>query len=585
MAGKIVSLVLILLLSLAALPLQPEHGVSANGGMPEVWVATTGSDGNHGTEAEPFATIQKGIDTVDAGGTVHVAAGTYVGQIIISKALTLEGAGAPDTFIDGGGFIPYETVVESTAADADVTISGFTIQNGYQDGVAGIFIRALNTLNLYDCTVRNNVGLGTGGILNWGTLYINRCTVSGNYGAHGGGIENRGTLYMCNCTISGNSASGSEGGGGIYNGQGDEMTSEYSTIANNRATDASAKGGGFYNEGTATFESTIVGNNTAGDAAHNNGYTEPGGVTDSNGYNLDSENSCGFNVGTDLINTDPLLGPLQDNGGPTFTHALLHGSLAIDHGIGEGFPAVDQRGVPRWQGSTCDTGAYELTQASVATSTGSGTAYFSTLNGYFTNLTAKDESALACTPREDLSFPHGLFSFTVTGITPGSSATIVIILPADMPADTEYWKCINGQWVDCTSMLGSNNSDSVLTITIRDGGLGDADGVANGVITDPGGPALVVTPPPSNQTLVNAGPQSSSPSIPAPSSQAPIGLPNIYVQSASLSADRVAPGDVLTVNVGVANRGTGKGSTTIRLYVNGEEDSSRGITLESGDSR
>ena len=58
---------------------------------------------------------------------------------------------------------------------------------------------------------------------------------------------------------------------------------------------------------------------------------------------------------------DPLLGPLQDNGGPTFTHALLPGSPAIDHIPAENCEVTtDQRGVARPQGAACDIGAYEL---------------------------------------------------------------------------------------------------------------------------------------------------------------------------------------------------------------------------------
>jgi uncharacterized repeat protein (TIGR01451 family) len=77
------------------------------------------------------------------------------------------------------------------------------------------------------------------------------------------------------------------------------------------------------------------------------------------GHNLDSGNTCGFVEPGDLQNTDPLLGPLANNGGPTQTHALLPGSPAIDAG-GECIAFPDQRGVVRPQGAACDIGAYEL---------------------------------------------------------------------------------------------------------------------------------------------------------------------------------------------------------------------------------
>ena len=83
----------------------------------------------------------------------------------------------------------------------------------------------------------------------------------------------------------------------------------------------------------------------------------------SNGHNLDSETSCGFTAAGDISNTDPLLGPLQDNGGRTWTHALLPGSPAINQGTNSTCPATDQRGIARPQMGICDIGAYELEPA------------------------------------------------------------------------------------------------------------------------------------------------------------------------------------------------------------------------------
>ena len=80
----------------------------------------------------------------------------------------------------------------------------------------------------------------------------------------------------------------------------------------------------------------------------------------SQGHNLDSDNTCNLSSVGDLPNTDPLLGPLQDNGGPTETHALLPESPAIDAGDNAACPSTDQRGIIRPQGSACDIGAFEL---------------------------------------------------------------------------------------------------------------------------------------------------------------------------------------------------------------------------------
>ncbi|MCS7222228.1 MAG: choice-of-anchor Q domain-containing protein [Anaerolineae bacterium] len=81
----------------------------------------------------------------------------------------------------------------------------------------------------------------------------------------------------------------------------------------------------------------------------------------SQGHNLSDDATCAawLTASGDLNHTDPRLGPLQDNGGPTPTHALLPGSPAINAGTNVGCPPTDQRGVPRPQGPRCDIGAFE----------------------------------------------------------------------------------------------------------------------------------------------------------------------------------------------------------------------------------
>ena len=109
------------------------------------------------------------------------------------------------------------------------------------------------------------------------------------------------------------------------------------------------------------LQNSIVANNAGGNCH---------GSIASVGYNLSSDHSCGFEGVGDLNNTDPNLGPLQNNGGPTETMALLPGSPAIDSGNPTGCKdssgnllTTDQRGMPRRpeKGSGgCDRGAYEL---------------------------------------------------------------------------------------------------------------------------------------------------------------------------------------------------------------------------------
>jgi hypothetical protein len=85
----------------------------------------------------------------------------------------------------------------------------------------------------------------------------------------------------------------------------------------------------------------------------------PWGTLVTYGHNLDRDGSCQLTAPGDQPGTDPKLGPLQNNTGPTQTHALLQGSPAIDGGDNQYCPTIDQRGVPRPAGAACDIGAYE----------------------------------------------------------------------------------------------------------------------------------------------------------------------------------------------------------------------------------
>jgi hypothetical protein len=111
-----------------------------------------------------------------------------------------------------------------------------------------------------------------------------------------------------------------------------------STITGNSAP----SGGGIYNVGSVEVSNTILNAGALGENIFNSG-----GTVTSDGYNLSSDDGGGYLNGPgDQINTDPLLGPLQNNGGPTFTHALLPGSPAINAGDPSFTPPpyYDQRG-------------------------------------------------------------------------------------------------------------------------------------------------------------------------------------------------------------------------------------------------
>jgi len=131
---------------------------------------------------------------------------------------------------------------------------------------------------------------------------------------YGGAIYNSGTLTINNSTISGNSAYGAVGGGGggIYNASVAKINN--STIGGNGG---SPFGGGIFNGGTATLQNSIVAGNTLGGNCY--------GTMTSHGYNLSSDGTCTFKNTGDLNKTNPKLGTLQYNGGPTQTRASALG--------------------------------------------------------------------------------------------------------------------------------------------------------------------------------------------------------------------------------------------------------------------
>ena len=128
------------------------------------------------------------------------------------------------------------------------------------------------------------------------------------------------------------------------------------------ATPPRGKGGNIYAGGVAPFNDLITPWNTLVAAGSPNNCDS---AVWSRGYNLESANTCGFTATGDRPNANPLLGPLQNNGGSTLTHAPRFGSPTMDAANNATCPATDQRGVARpidgnHDGSAvCDIGAYE----------------------------------------------------------------------------------------------------------------------------------------------------------------------------------------------------------------------------------
>lgn len=148
---------------------------------------------------------------------------------------------------------------------------------------------------------------------------------------------------MTNCTVAlnyGNKGFGGSGGGG---GQGRPGGLPGGPGANGVAVGGLSAGGSW-------LINTLLAGNTP---------TNCSGVITDLGHNLSSDGSCNFTSIGSLNNTDPELGPLADNGGPTLTMALLPSSPAIDAGDNSAAQPTDQRGFPRVVGPTIDIGAYE----------------------------------------------------------------------------------------------------------------------------------------------------------------------------------------------------------------------------------
>jgi len=361
-----------------------------------------GSDNNNcKSRQHACKTISNALALTLPGDSIFVAPATYHETLFIYFNLEIIGSGAKTTIVDGGG-VNSQVVVVGSEPKVQVKLSGMTVRNGagQEDGGgiyncfgtltvidsiitgnrissghgsygygAGIYNCPSSTLTLVNTTISNNSALIGGAICNGGTLTINKSTISGNVARQheGGGIANYGTLTITNSTFSGNMARSSLLGsvaGGILNGglfrSSGTLAINNSTLSGNVAR--GGKGGGIFNVkgSTVVLQNSIVANNTGGNCH---------GAVTSHGYNLSSDGTCDFDRAMDLNDTDPKLGQLRNNGGPTKTLALLPGSPAIDSGNPNGCTdgkghllKTDQRGEPRpdkEDESGCDRGAYE----------------------------------------------------------------------------------------------------------------------------------------------------------------------------------------------------------------------------------
>ena len=247
------------------------------------------------------------------------------------------------------------------SASGPVTLVNSMISGNNYAGVKGGSIAILNSAIL-----------GNGSGVEGFSIEILNSSISGNAGTGIGGPELFGffssayDVTLVNSTVSGNEpAVYCDRGGCILGPSGiaaDCLVLVHSTVAENHS------GAPVVSARTVSMVASILANP---DAANCDATT----MLTSGGFNIDSDGSCNLTDPTDLPNIEPVLGPLQDNGGPTYTHALMAGSPAIDAippadctWDDDGDPATpevplsrDQRGVARPQGGNCDIGAYEVT--------------------------------------------------------------------------------------------------------------------------------------------------------------------------------------------------------------------------------
>jgi hypothetical protein len=376
-----------------------------------------------GTCPGPTCTFRQAILMAASGDTINFAGGISIinltsNELLINKSLAINGPGANLLTIQRNSASKFR-IFNVAPGMFDVSIAGLTIANGlsadFNVGGGGILNKSGGTVTVTGCIISGNVAGSAdsgGGILNVdcgsftlidstisgnsasqnaggvgdllttgsGTVNIINSTVSGNSANNGGGIFSSNsstqlpstlTVNIRNSTISGNTLLTSGDGAGIYSqsGTGGVVTNlTAATVSGNAA--GSGRAGGVYNVGIVNVRNTIIAKNTA------NSAPDFSGALTSQGYNLIGNSSgatitptTGDQIGTAASPIDPMLGLLQDNGGPTDTQAPYSGSPAVDKGHSSGLN-TDQRGLSRpvdnlmipnvAGGDGADIGAFEV---------------------------------------------------------------------------------------------------------------------------------------------------------------------------------------------------------------------------------
>ncbi len=279
--------------------------------------------------------------------TIQMPAGTWGGSLYVTDDLTIVGVGGTTsaaTIFDGGNSVqPFRTTT------ADLTLVGVVVQNGRAVNVGGGVTTSSGHLTIVNSEIRNNVAGNVGGGVHSDSAVtiVNSLLVGNRSGNTGGALHVHGPTRVSGTTFFDN-RSGNTGGTMSAKGL-IELVDVTITGNAGRAALRASEGG------RITIENSILWGNDGECSYGSNSSIK------SLGNNLFDADVCELSTGfaaTDLVGISPVLGPLQDNGGPTHTMALLPGSPAIDTGNTSCEP-FDQRGLPRPLGASCDIGAFE----------------------------------------------------------------------------------------------------------------------------------------------------------------------------------------------------------------------------------